>query len=193
MKTGNNNIPFDISVVLLHAGMVDREGKIVTTSLTLIDIHDIARSSATFGVNRAFIAHPSPVLRKLAHTIENHWEEGYGSTYNPDRKRAIETIEVVSDLDEAIHEIHLRTAKLPHLIATSAQPGPLRISYAEMKEVMKASNDPYLLMFGTGHGMGDALLSRAEYMLDPIYGPGDYNHLSVRSACAIILDRLLGL
>jgi hypothetical protein len=32
----------------------------------------------------------------------------------------------------------------------------------------------------------------ADYTLKPIYGPVDYNHLSVRAACAIILDRLRG-
>ena len=187
-----SNAPFDLSVILLHADMVDKEGKIVTTSLTLIDIHDIARSSTTYGVSCAYIAHPSPVLRKLAHTIENHWEEGHGATFNPDRKRAIEHIDVISDLDEAVHKIHLRTGKLPHIIATSAQSGPDRLSYTAMKDIMTKSKDPYLLMFGTGHGMSDILLKRAEYFLEPIYGPGDYNHLSVRSACAIILDRLLG-
>ena len=35
---------------------------------------------------------------------------------------------------------------------------------------------------------GDAL--RADYFLEPIKGPTDYNHLSVRAACAIMLDRI---
>lgn len=182
----------DLSVILLHENMVDKEGKIVTTSLTLIDIHDIARSSATFGATRAYIAHPSPVLRRLAHTIEQHWEEGYGSTYNPDRKTAIETIEVVSDLDEAIHKIDLRTGRLPRLIATSAHDGADRTSLSEMRQLIQDEKDPFLLMFGTGWGMSDALLARADFLLEPVRGAGIYNHLSVRSACAIILDRLLG-
>ncbi|NMC62502.1 MAG: RNA methyltransferase [SAR324 cluster bacterium] len=182
----------DLSVILLHADMIDKESKVVTTSLTLIDIHDIARSSATFGAKTAFIAHPSPTLRKLAHTIESHWEDGYGATYNPDRKKAIECIDIISDLDEAIHKIDLRTGKIPKLIATSAHEGESRISYSAMRELINMGNEPYLLMFGTGWGMSDALLSRADYLLEPIRGFKDYNHLSVRSACAIVLDRLLG-
>ena len=51
---------------------------------------------------------------------------------------------------------------------------------------------PYLLMFGTGWGMSEELLERSDYFLEPVSGPTDYNHLSVRSACAVILDRLLG-
>ena len=31
-----------------------------------------------------------------------------------------------------------------------------------------------------------------DYILEPVYGHGDYNHLSVRSAVSIILDRLRG-
>ena len=31
-----------------------------------------------------------------------------------------------------------------------------------------------------------------EYKVEPIYGPSNYNHLCVRSAVAIILDRLAG-
>ena len=183
----------DLSVILLHADMMDKEGKIVTTSLTLIDIHDIARSSATFGASAAFIAHPSPLIRRMAHTIESHWEEGHGASYNPDRKTAIETIEVVSSLDEAVHKIDLRCGKLPKLIATSAHEGPDRISYADMRRTIETSDEPFLLMFGTGWGMSDGLLSRADYLLEPVRGTNrDYNHLSVRSACAIILDRLVG-
>lgn len=182
----------DLSVVLLHEGMEDKEGKLVTTSLTLIDMHDIARSSTTYGLRRAFIAHPSPVIRKLAHTIEQHWQEGPGGSYNPDRKTAIETIEIVSDLDEAIHKIDLRTGKLPRIIATSAHDGAKRTSYTRMRSILEASEDPFLVMFGTGWGMGEALLSRAHYFLEPLKGPSSYNHLSVRSACAIVLDRLMG-
>lgn len=182
----------DLSVVLLHDQMVDKEGKIVTTSLTLIDVHDIARSSRTYGISTAYIAHPSPILRKISRTLKSHWEEGYGATYNPNRKDALSQVEILSDLDEVIAHIDQRTGKLPKLIATSAKKGPDRIHYSHMKEIL-SDGDPYLLLFGTGWGMCDELLKRTDYFLEPIEGPTPYNHLSVRSACAIILDRLLGL
>lgn len=181
---------FDLNVTLLHDQMVDKQGTLVTTSLTLIDVHDIARSSTTYGVTAAYIAHPSPSLRRLARTIKDHWEEGRGATYNANRKEAIETIKIVADLDEAIADIDERTGRLPKLIATSAHRGEGRTSYAAMSEIMSKSDDSFLLMFGTGWGMSEGLLARADYLLDPIEGPTPYNHLSVRSACAIILDRL---
>ncbi|MFM1847080.1 MAG: hypothetical protein RL417_554 [Pseudomonadota bacterium] len=182
----------DLSVILLHDKMVDKQGKLITSSLTMIDVHDIARSSRTFGVTNVFIAHPAPTLRKLALTLKNHWEEGFGATYNPNRKDAIELVQVVYDLDEAIQHIDLRTGKLPKLVATSAKPGGNRTRFEEFKTELAGSNDPYLLMLGTGWGMSEELLDRADIFLDPVNGPKDYNHLSVRSACAIMLDRLFG-
>lgn len=184
------SVSFDLSIVLLHEGMVDKQGKIVTTSLTLIDTHDIARSARTYGIQCTYFAHPSPVLRALARTLQSHWNEGHGASYNPDRKEALEHIDIAASLDEVIHKIDKRTGKLPVLIATSAKSGTGRITFKECREEL-SGGDPYLLMLGTGHGMSDELLARARLFLEPIEGPTDYNHLSVRSACAIMLDRLL--
>ncbi len=183
---------FDLSVVLLHDQMVDKTGKLITSSLTMIDVHDIARSSRTYGLTNAFIAHPSPTLRKLARTLKTHWEGEFGTRYNSNRKEALEYTEIVSDLDEAIAKVDLRTGKLPKLIATSAKDGGDRVSFETMRQMINNDEQPYLIMFGTGWGMSEALLKRADYFLKPINGPGAYNHLSVRAACAIVLDRLLG-
>lgn len=181
----------DLSVILLHDQMVDKQGSLVTTSLTLIDVHDIARSAKTYGITTVYIAHPSPILRKISRKLKSHWEEGYGATYNPNRKDALGHVEIINDLDEAITHIDMRCKKLPKLIGTSAKKGPDRVSYTGMREILEGG-DPHLLMFGTGWGMSDPLLARTNYFLEPIEGPTQYNHLSVRSACAIILDRLFG-
>ena len=131
----------DLSVVLLHDKMVDKPGNIVTTSLTAIDVHDIARSCRTYGVNNLFISHPAPTIRKLARTLKDFWEEGYGSTYNPNRKEALEIVELVADLDEAIQKIDLRTKKLPKLVATSARPGGKRIDFPQFSELLQKSDE----------------------------------------------------
>jgi hypothetical protein len=180
----------DLSVVLLHDQMVDRQGHHVTTSITLIDVHDIARSARTYGLTNYFISHPSPHLRGLVRTMQIHWDEGFGATYNPNRKEALARVELVCTLDEAIAKIDLRTGKLPKLIATSAKGGGRRVTFSEMRRELHDTEDPYLLMLGTGWGMSDELLARADLFLEPVYGPTNYNHLSVRSACAIMLDRL---
>ena len=88
--------------------------------------------------------------------------------------------------------IERRSGKLPKLIATSARDGDDRISYGDMQAIMGRGEHPFLIMFGTGWGMSGELMARADYVLKPINGPTAYNHLSVRAACAIILDRLFG-
>jgi len=179
-------------VVLLHDQMVDRQQTLVTTSITLIDVHDLARSSRTFGVAGLFVAHPSVAQRKLSGMLKNFWEEGFGATYNPNRREALEHVRIVSDLDEAIHHIDLETGQIPRLIATSAKAGGTRTSFRECKELLATSPQPSMMMLGTGWGMSEGLLARADLFLEPVCGPGEYNHLSVRSACAIMLDRLFG-
>lgn len=182
----------DVSLALLHDRMVDKQGKLVTTSITMIDVHDIARSSRTYGLSQFFVAHPSALMRKLTRTLRTHWQEGFGAAYNPNRKDALSILEVVDDLDEAIGRVESRTHRFPKVIATSARDGGARVSFFDLRAQMHDDPGPYLILLGTGWGMSDELLSRATLFLEPIYGPGDYNHLSVRAAAAIALDRLLG-
>lgn len=183
---------FSLNVALLHDGMVDKTGKSVTTSVTLIDVHDISRSCRTYGVDSLFVVHSSQTMRALVRTVKRHWDGDFGSRYNPNRQDALGVLSIASELDEALTQIEHRTGKLPKIIATSARDGEDRVSYQKMRTTIESSTDSFLLMFGTGWGMGPELLSRADYILKPINGPTPYNHLSVRAACAIILDRLQG-
>jgi hypothetical protein len=183
---------FSLNVALLHDGMVDKTGRTVTTSVTLIDVHDISRSSKTYGADTLFVVHSSQTMRALVRTVKQHWDGDFGSRYNPNRQDALGVLSIAASLDEALMQIERRTGKLPKIIATSARDGEDRISYSDMRSKIINSNDSFLLIFGTGWGMGPELMSRADYVLKPIYGPTPYNHLSVRAACAIILDRLRG-
>jgi hypothetical protein len=183
---------YSVNVALLHDGMVDKTGKTVTTSVTLIDVHDISRSCRTYDVDSFFVVHSSQTMRALVRTVKSHWDGDFGSRYNPNRQDALGVLSIAADLDEALLQVERHTGKLPKIIATSARDGADRIGYAEMRNVIESSEDSYLVTFGTGWGMGPELMSRADYVLKPIYGPTPYNHLSVRAACAIILDRLRG-
>lgn len=183
---------WSLNLALLHDGMVDKTGRTVTTSVTLIDVHDISRSCRTYGVESFSVVHPSQTMRALVRSIKQHWDSGFGATYNPNRQDALGVLQIASDLDEALAQIERRTGRIPKIIATSARDGDDRVSYDQMRETIQASDDSYLLIFGTGWGMGPELMARANYTLKPIVGPTPYNHLSVRAACAIILDRLRG-
>jgi hypothetical protein len=49
-----------------------------------------------------------------------------------------------------------------------------------------------MVMFGTAWGLDKEVVDQADFILDPVEGGTNYNHLSVRTAAAIILDRLVG-
>jgi hypothetical protein len=57
--------------------------------------------------------------------------------------------------------------------------------------MLQRSNLSYFLIFGTGSGIAAEVVNTADYRLEPIRGQGDYNHLAVRSAVAIVLDRVM--
>ena len=52
---------------------------------------------------------------------------------------------------------------------------------------------PVLFIFGTGRGLTQERLMASDFLLKPVKSFSDYNHLSVRSAVAIVLDRWLGI
>lgn len=180
-----------IYVALLHESMLDKQGSLVTTSLTLLDLHDISRSSRTYGVKGFYAAHPAPAMRELALTLTKHWSEGFGSTYNPDRKDALSILHVEKSFADVVENITQHEKKAPLIVGTSARRLEHSVSFSSLRETFQKSEAPVLLLFGTGWGMSEELLAKADVLLEPIHGPTEYNHLSVRSACAIILDRLL--
>jgi hypothetical protein len=76
-------------------------------------------------------------------------------------------------------------------VATGASPHPKSIDFGLLKNLLKDESTPFFVLFGTGWGLTQEVRDDSDYVLAPIEGKG-YNHLSVRSAVAIILDRLLG-
>jgi hypothetical protein len=157
-----------------------------------MDIHDIARSGCTYGLAGFFVVTPVKALQKLALKIVEHWQTGYGSQYNITRKEALALARICDTLDDAIIGIERETGQKPLLIATSARRAENRGSFTALREMLHRETRPFLILLGTGWGLTETILLQSDYVLEAIEGRGDYNHLSVRSAAAIILDRLLG-
>jgi hypothetical protein len=156
-----------------------------------MDIHDIARTGRTYGVRAFFVVTPVKALQKLALKIIDHWEVGYGSQYNVTRKEALALARVCDTLDDAIIGVERETGAKPVIVATSGRPTGERTSFEALRDMLQTSARPVLILFGTGWGLTESILSQSDYVLEAIEGASDYNHLSVRSAAAIILDRLL--
>jgi hypothetical protein len=177
-------------LALLHHPVYDKNGAVVTTAVTNMDVHDIARLSRTFGVEAFYVATPVPTLRRLVQRIVRHWEEGPGASYNRTRKEALALVRLSTDLEAVVADVEREAGRLPRVIATSARAAGGRLSFEALRARRREDTDPQLLVFGTGWGLTAELLERADDVLEPIQGVGPYNHLSVRSAAAIVLDRL---
>lgn len=181
-----------VYIALLHSPMYNKRMERITTSVTNLDLHDIARSSRTYDVDGFIIVHPSEGQRRLVNDILAYWQEGYGGVYNPDRREAFSGLRLMSSLEEAVARLESETGRTVKTVATDARLYPNSVSYARLKAMIQQDEDTYLILFGTGWGMAAELMNRCDYILEPLEARRTYNHLSVRSATAIILDRLLG-
>ena len=182
----------DLYIALLHAPVYNKHMETVATSITNLDIHDIARSAATFGVKRYYIVHPAEAQRSLAQRIMGFWQQGFGAEYNPNRQEAFAYVSLAYDLAEVEKEIEREQGRRALRVATDARRYPNTIDYRSLRRRLDETDDPVLLLFGTGWGLIEEVMQSCDLILEPIFGPGEYNHLSVRSAAAIILDRLKG-
>lgn len=181
-------------VALVHGPVKNKHGDHVTTAVTGLNIHDIARAVTTYGGRGYFLVTPLATQKRLVERIVGHWEKGYGAAYNPNRKEALALALVVDSLERAVKEVEAREGAAPRVVATSARAaaGIAPVTFDELTQRMAAEPCPTLLVFGTGWGLAEETLRGVDLLLEPVTGPGDYNHLSVRSAVSIVLDRLFG-
>lgn len=179
-------------VALVHHPVLARNGDILTTAVTNLDVHDIARSSRTFGVRGYFVVTPIEAQRRIVDRILEHWNDGEGRERLPERGQALARVSAVPLLPDAIAAITSAHGEPPRIVATSAQAGPddARVTFDALRADLRATERPHLLVFGTGHGLAPSILASSDVVLEPIRGVDGYNHLSVRGAVAIILDRL---
>lgn len=169
---------------------MNRKGDVIASAVTNLDLHDIARAARTYGVHRLYVATPLEDQRRLAESIVAHWTEGPGGVHNPLRKEALALIRMSRSLDEAVDDMASEFGQAPLTVATSAKSGRVSLSYGSLRRRIQA-RQPVLLIFGTAWGMAEEVIDGCDELLAPISGRNRYNHLSVRSAAAIILDRLL--
>ncbi|MEW6079049.1 MAG: RNA methyltransferase [Thermodesulfobacteriota bacterium] len=180
----------ELYVALLHHPVLNKRGETIVSAITNLDLHDIARASRTYGAERFYVVTPLADQARLARRIINYWTEGQGADYNPRRAEALRLATVKTDLDEVRNDIRLNAGDFPVVVATSARPREQAVGFSFLKELLREKR--ILLVFGTAWGMAETVLAGADYVLEPIRGRGDYNHLPVRSAVSIMLDRLVG-
>ena len=181
----------NIHLALVHFPVYNKIGEVVVSSVTTLDVHDISRVCRTYGVGTFYVVTPLKTQHELVERLVGHWLKGHGAEYNPTRKEALLKTVVKNNLDDAVKDITEQCGKKPRIVVTGAKEAPKSIGYAALKDELK-QGDPTLLVFGTGWGLEKNLVQSADHALLPIEGVNGFNHLPVRGAISIILDRLLG-
>ncbi len=184
-------IDADVYLALIHHPIYNKHGEKITTTVTNLDLHDISRAGKTYNINKYFVVNHLESQQGLVKRMKKYWTGGYGASYNRNRHQAFNILELADNLDQVLDKIKDETGKNPELIATDARPFPNTISYKNMRTKIYEAEYPFLIVFGTGWGLTEETMNRCDYILEPVYGRGDFNHLSVRSAASIIIDRLL--
>jgi hypothetical protein len=165
----------------------------IASAITTLDLHDIARAGKTYDVTRFLVITPLEDQQELARDVVRHWTQGFGAAYNRHRKEAIELITVVASLEQAVGAVAGWEGEDPLIVATDARsPSTRALPYRRARSMLHEENRVMLLLLGTAWGLDPGVIKMADFTLEPVWGGKEYNHLSVRAAAAVILDRLAG-
>lgn len=182
----------NLSCALVHYPVYLGDGKCGTSSLTNLDVHDIARCSCTYGLRSFIVVTPLEDQRHLLQTLVGYWTDGAGGVSNPDRAEAMRLVQAVDTVQQATQIVEEHSGERPFVIGTSAKSLDKmpRMTPSQVRKILR--HKPVLLLFGTGHGLAQQMLESCDAILRPLRWMDTYNHLSVRGAVAITLDRILG-
>jgi tRNA (guanine37-N1)-methyltransferase len=189
-EASSGTVARNLYLALIHHPVLNKFGKPGTTSLTNLDIHDIGRVSRTYGLGGYFLCTPVEDQKALARRLLEHWVSGPGAAGNPDRSEALSGVEVLDDFEAAQKRVLDLTGMEPVTVATSARMGDNALTARALRSLLRES--PVLLLLGTGHGLHPSLVRCCDQVMRPLRPLAEYNHMSVRSAASIILDRVIG-
>ena len=182
-----------IFLALVHYPVLNRKGDTIVSAVTNLDIHDIARVTATYGLDGYYIVTPLEEQQLLVRELARHWTKG--TSPNTDRKKALGLVEIAASIDDVCASIAQTSGRVPRVVATSAQMRAPAISWQQLRREIECGafdKMPLLLLFGTASGLAHEVFESVSATLEPIEPQREYNHLSVRSAVAIAIDRLCG-
>lgn len=179
--------PTHFYAALVHAPVRNRLGEEIAATVDEFDFFDMGRLSLTYPVRTLYIVQPVPAQQDRVKQLL-----AYGNSERRHAERGrFDRTTLVATLAEAVEAITAEAGQPPMVIATTARKMEDAISFAEARAQI-ATEAPTLVIFGKAWGLTDAVIEGADLRLAPIDTGTGYNHLSVRSAVAIILDRLLG-
>ena len=181
-----------VDLALIHYPVVNKNQEIIGSAVTNLDLHDISRAAKTYGVDSFYVVTPYKDQQDLFRELLDHWLKGHGAKYNSKRGEALSLVQICDDLGQLFERVTEKWQERPTVLATCAQEKHSIIWPYKVVRQRISEGESFLILFGTAWGMAQEVIEAGDGILPPISGEGSYNHLSVRSAAAIVLDRLLG-
>jgi len=180
------------SLALIHYPVTGKSGETITGSVTTLDVHDLARIGKTYGARAVYAVTPVEDQRRVVERIREHWMEGdVLREIDGRRTEALDIMKVVPSIEAMSADAKRSSKKKIRILATSAVEKPESLSADEWLASVK-QDEEWIVLFGTAYGLAPELLEMADALLKPIEGGGEFNHLPVRGASAIISDWLFG-
>jgi tRNA (guanine37-N1)-methyltransferase len=190
--TGQEAGKVRLDLALIHYPVINKNQEIIGSAVTNLDLHDISRAARTYGVDSLYVVTPYRDQQELFRELLDHWLKGYGAEYNAKRGEALSLVQIYDDLDQVLAEVRKKRGRKPTVLATCAREKHGSVWPYKVVRQKIAEGESFLILFGTAWGLAPEVIEAGDGILPSITGSGAYNHLSVRSAAAIVLDRLLG-
>jgi len=91
-------------LAIVHYPVYNKHREIITTSIVIHDIHDIARAGKTYGARAVYEVEPLPQEQEIALRIAQFWNEGFGREYNPNRAESLSLLHIVTHLKRLLQK-----------------------------------------------------------------------------------------
>lgn len=177
-----------LTIALVHHPVIDRRGDEIASTVDHFDVMDASRLSLTYPVRRLYVVNPVPAQRALVERLIRH---GTAAAERDEARGAFCKTAWAPDVATVVAEHARELGSSPTVVATSARASPREIGVGALRQRLE-QGEPMLLLLGKAWGLAPRALDAADLRLQPIDGGTGFNHLSVRSALAILVDRLLG-
>ncbi len=180
----------DLDLALVHYPVVNRNGERIAATCDEFDFFDISRLSLTYPLRRFYVVQPVAAQQAMLGRLMEH---ARGEGRDLEGRGDFSKTETVETLDQVLGSIEAKAGQAPWVVATSAHASgsTKTITFRDLRSMRKETR-PILVLIGKAWGLAPELLDRADLRLEPIATKTGFNHLSVRAATAIIIDRLLG-
>ncbi|MCX4242611.1 RNA methyltransferase [Paraliomyxa miuraensis] len=176
-----------LTVALVHHPVLDRRGDEIASTVDHFDVMDASRLSLTYPLRRIYVVNPVPAQRALVERLIAH---GNAAADRDEARGAFSKTAWAPDLETVVGEHEDELGVAPTVVATSARASGRDLGFGTVRRRLH-DGEAMLLLVGKAWGLAPRVLEQADVRLEPIDAGTGFNHLSVRSALAILLDRLL--